>query len=107
MTPKGRKDVAKRPWRQQKRGAWIPPPRADRPDLGAGELADYGFFPELVAATDAGGGGRYRGPAGRDLDPPEARIDGGRDCRDGVGCAGVRTPAARDRRAVMGRRMSR
>jgi hypothetical protein len=45
MTPKGRKDVAKRPWRQQKRGAWIPPPRADRPDLGASELADYGFFP--------------------------------------------------------------
>ena len=45
MTSERRKGVAKRRWRQQKRGAWIPPPRADRPDLGASELADYDFCP--------------------------------------------------------------
>jgi CRISPR/Cas system-associated exonuclease Cas4 (RecB family) len=46
MIPKGRKGGALRRWRQQKRGgAWIPPPRADRPDLGASELAGYCFCP--------------------------------------------------------------
>lgn len=45
MTPERRKGVAKRCGQQQERGAWIPPPRADRPDLGASELADFGFCP--------------------------------------------------------------
>jgi CRISPR/Cas system-associated exonuclease Cas4 (RecB family) len=43
MKPKDRGGIAKRCWRQQKRKARTPQPRADRPDLSASELADYCF----------------------------------------------------------------
>lgn len=103
MTPKGRKGVAKRRWRQQKRGGADSTAAGGPPRFGRQRIGRLWLLPaELVAATDTGGGGRKRSHVGGDLDPPKAWIDGGRGGRDGAGCAGVRRPAPRDRRSCHG-----